>query len=80
MPKQIVVTALGNRIEYATTNGKGLITGKREDITDETIGAVFQHLMEEYKRNNKEGKSFGYGYEGLGEIHYHPPKQEDVKD
>jgi hypothetical protein len=74
MPKQIVVTALGNKIEYATTNGKGLITGKREDVTDEAIKAVFQHLKEEHKRNNKDEESFGYGFEGLGEIHYHPPK------
>lgn len=73
MPKQIVVTALGNRIEYATTNGNGLITGKREDITDDAIKAVFQHLMAEHKRNNKGDESFGYGFEGLGEIHYHPP-------
>lgn len=76
MPRQIVVTALGNRIEYATTNGKGLITGKREDITDDVIKAVFQHLMGEHKRNNRGAKSFGYEFEGLGEIHYHPPKKD----
>lgn len=74
MPKQIVVTALENRIEYATTNRKGLITGKREDITDECIKAVFQHLMQEHRRNNKGDKSFGYEFEGLGEIHFHPPE------
>lgn len=76
MPKQIVVTALGNEIEYATTNGKGLITGKRENITDEVIKAVFQHLMTEHERNNKGEESFGYGFKGLGEIHYHPPKKD----
>lgn len=75
MPKEVVVTGLGNRIEYATTNGKGLITGQREDITDACIKAVFQHLMTEHKRNNKGSKSFGYGFEGLGEIHYHPPEK-----
>lgn len=75
MPKEIVVTAMGNKIEYATTNGNGLITGKREDITDSCIRAVFQHLMEEHKRNNRGDKSFGYEFEGLGEIHYHPPKK-----
>lgn len=76
MPKQIVVTALGNRIEYATTNGKGLITGKREDITDECIAAVFQHMKREHEIHNKGDESFGYGFEGLGEIHFHPPKKE----
>ena len=80
MPKQIVVSALGNRIEYATTNGKGLITGKRVDVTDECIAAVFQHLKNEHDRNNKGDKSFGYGYEGLGEIHYHPPVKEEVTE
>jgi DNA helicase IV len=81
MSKQIVVTALGNRIEYATTNGKGLITGKREDITDEAIKAVFQHLMGEHKAHDRGQKSFGYVFEGLGEIHYHSPKKiERVKE
>lgn len=74
MPKEIVVTGLGNRIEYATTNGKGLITGKREDITDDYIRAVFEHMMREYKRGDKDKKTFGYAYGDLGEIHYHPPK------
>lgn len=75
MAKEIVVTALGNRIEYATTNGKGLITGKREDVTDACIKAVFRHLMDEHKRHKKGDESFGYGFEGLGEIHYHPPQE-----
>lgn len=77
MPKQIVVTGLSNRIEYATTNGKGLITGKREDITDDAIKAVFQHLKEEHRRNKKGSESFGYGFKGLGEIHFHPPKESE---
>lgn len=79
MPKKIVVTAIGNRIEYATTNGKDLITGKHEDITDDAIKAVFQHLMDEHRRNNREEKSFGYGFEGLSEIHYHPPKNKTLE-
>jgi hypothetical protein len=74
VPKQIVVTAMGNRIQYATTNGKGVITGKREDITDECIKAVFQHLQAEHNRKDRGEKSFGYGFDGLGEIHFHPPK------
>lgn len=78
MPKQIVVTAMGNRIEYATTNGKGVISGKREDITDECIRAVFQHLQTEHKRRDRGSQSFGYGFEGLGEIHFHPPKEGKV--
>lgn len=73
MPKGLVVTGLGNRIEWATHNDKGLITGKRQDVTDEAIRVVFQHLQAEHKRNNRGSKSFGYGFEGLGEIHFHPP-------
>lgn len=75
MPKQVVVTGLGNRIEYATTNGKGLITGKREDITDDCIKAVFEHMMREHERNGRGEKSFGYIFEGFGELHYFPPKK-----
>jgi hypothetical protein len=73
MPKQIVVTALGNRIEYATTNGKGLITGKREDITDEAISAVFTYLEKEFQRKNKEGKAFGTNFGELGKLMYLAP-------
>lgn len=74
MMKQIVVTGLGNRIEYATTNGKGLITGKREDITNDCIKAVFEHMMREHERNGRGEKSFGYICEGFGELHYFPLK------
>lgn len=73
--KGLVVTGIGNRIEQATHNGSGLITGNREDVTDEAIKAVFQHLKEEHKRHQRGGKSFGYVFEGLGEIHFHPPKE-----
>lgn len=76
MPKGLVVTGIGNRIEWVTHNGKGLITGNREDVTDQAIKVVFQHLQEEHKRNKKGAtQSFGYGFEGLGEIHFHPPKE-----
>lgn len=74
MAKGLVVTWTGNRIEWATHNGKGLITGNRVDVTDEAVKAVFQHLKEEHKRNNRGEKSFGYSFDGLGEIHFHPPK------
>lgn len=79
MPKQIVVTGFNNRIEYATTNGRGLITGKREDITKEAIKAVFHHMMEEHRRRNKGDESFGYVFEGFGEIHYFPPRNKNNK-
>jgi len=76
--KGLVVTAIGNRIEWATHNGQGVITGKREDVTDQAIKAVFQHLQAEHKRNNRGKGSFGYVFEGLGEIHFHPPKSDDT--
>lgn len=67
MPKEVVVTGLGNKIEYATTNGRGLITGKREDITEQAIAAVFEHLKRELARKDPEGlaKGFGKSYEGV---------------
>lgn len=70
MPKEIIVTGLGNRIEYATTNGKGLITGKREDITDVCINAVFEHLMREFGRKNPTGKGFGTSFGDEGKLMY----------
>ena len=75
MPKGLVVTGIGNRIEWATHNGKGVISGKREDVTESAIKVVFQHLMEEHKRSGKsENQSHGYEFVGIGEIHFHPPK------
>lgn len=75
MPKQIVVTAISNTIEYATTNGKGLITGKREDITDDAIRAVFQHLMNEFNKrkvDEPDREDFGYTFGNHGTIYYVP--------
>lgn len=68
MPKEIVVTALANRIEYATTNGKGLITGKREDITEQAISAVFAYFKNEFERKNPDGKGYGRGFEEHGKL------------
>lgn len=78
MSKNVVlrVSGLGNRI-YAGTISKrnpNIMNDSRTDVTDEAIKAVFQHLQMEHKRNDKGTKSFGYGFDGLGEIHYHPPK------
>lgn len=73
MPKEIVVTALSNKIEYATTNGKGLITGKREDITEVAINAVFSHLKTEFGRTNKDGKAFGRNFNEHGRLLYLAP-------
>lgn len=72
MPKEIVLTGLGNRIEYATTNGKGLITGKREDVTDVCIQAVFEHMKREYVRNKSAKEYSGFRFEGLGELRFYP--------
>lgn len=73
MPKEIVVTGIGNTIEYATTNGAGLITGKREDITEQAISAVFAHLKTEFERCNKEGKAFGRNFGEHGRLLYLAP-------
>lgn len=73
MPKQIVVTAIGNTIEYATTDGKGLITGKREDITQDAINAVFAHLKTKFERENTEGKGIGTSFGEHGRLMYLAP-------
>lgn len=45
MPKELIVTALGNTIEYATTNGKGRITGKRVNVTDKVLRATNEWFL-----------------------------------
>lgn len=77
MPKEIVVTALGNKIEYATTNGKGLITGKREDITDSCINAVYAHLQTEFNRAKDLNLKYGYKFGDGGYLFYFPPTNEE---
>jgi hypothetical protein len=78
MPKEIVVTGLGNKIEYATTNGKGLITGKREDITDQCINAVYAHLKTEFDRSKKSKEKFGYKFSDGGKLMYIHPTEEGL--
>lgn len=75
MPKEIVVTGLSNKIEYATTNGKGLITGKREDVTDSCINAVYHHCRTEFNRRESANETFGYEFADGGKLMYHPPKK-----
>ncbi|WP_019243668.1 MULTISPECIES: DUF7446 family protein [Bacillus] len=69
------VSGLGNKIYAGTINKKNpsIMNDSRKDVTDEAIKAVFQHLKEEHRRNKRGSKSFGYGFEGMGEIHFHPP-------
>ena len=44
--KKLVTTPLSNTIWWATVNEeKGMITGNKEDVTDNAVDAVFQHLM-----------------------------------
>ena len=78
MVKELVVTALGNRIEYATTNGNGLITGKREDITEQAVNAVFAYFKSEFERKNVEGKGFGTSFGEHGRLMYLKPNTEVI--
>lgn len=78
MPKEVVVTGLGNEIEYATTNGKGLITGKREEITEQAISAVFMHLKTEFDRKHSDAKGFGRNFGEHGRLMYLSPNTEVV--
>lgn len=44
--KKLVTTPLTNTIWWATVNEeKGTITGNKENVTDNAIDAVLQHLM-----------------------------------
>jgi hypothetical protein len=44
--KKLVVTPLTNTIWWATVDDKkGMITGNKEDVTDNAIDAVFEHLI-----------------------------------
>jgi hypothetical protein len=73
------VSGIANRIYAGTISKKDprIMNDSKVDVTDEAIKVVFQHLMEEHRRNEKGNESFGYGFEGLGEIHYHPPLKEN---
>ena len=47
--KKLLASPLSNKIYLATArntgNGNALVTGKKEDYTDEAINAVFTHMM-----------------------------------
>lgn len=44
--KKLVTTPLTNTIWWATVNEEnGIITGNKEDVTDNAIDAVFQYLV-----------------------------------
>lgn len=79
MPKEVVVTGIGNRIEYATTNGKGLITGKREDITDPAVAAVYEHMKVAHSRLEEPSENYGYVFEDGGKLLYIPKKEEETE-
>ena len=74
MPTGLVNTALSNQIEWATHNGKGLITGKRREVTSEAIKAVFSHMSIAYENYDKaeEKGYFAYKIEGVGELRFIP--------
>lgn len=76
------VSGIGNRIYAGTINKKDtrIMNDSRVDVTDAAIKAVFQHLMGEHQSNDRGTKSFGYGFEGLGEIHFHPPENKTLKE
>lgn len=77
MAKEIVLTGLGNKIEYATTNGKGLITGKREDITEQCIDAVYAQFKTAFNRDEKATKQYGFKYADGGQLLYIPPTKDE---
>lgn len=81
MPKGIVVTMIGNRIEWADYQDEGgllTINGKREDVTDSVIKAMFQHMQGQFNANDKaqEKGYFAYGIKGVGELRFTPHEKE----
>lgn len=59
--KKLVTTPLSNTIWWATVNEeKGMITGNKEDVTDNAVEAVLQHLMnmESYTEKGFAGYSY----------------------
>ena len=74
MPTGLVNNAISNNIEWATHNGKGLITGKRKDVTQEAIKVMFSHMLKEFERNESclEKGYFGYKIKGIGVIKFFP--------
>jgi len=74
MPKGLVVTGLTNKIEWATHNNRGLITGGREDVTENAIKAVMEHMNIAYERDAKAQEKGKYTYmiEGFGTLTFVP--------
>ena len=81
MATGLVNNALSNKIEWATHNGKGLITGKRKDVTDEAIKIMFSHMLNAYRRHDEsiEEGHFAYMIDGIGELRF-TPSEEQIED
>jgi len=68
--KKLVVSPITNTIYWATVNEeKQMITGKKEDVTDNAVGAAFEWFMGNMKEF-KDGKmvenaDYSISYEGL---------------
>ncbi|HBF66471.1 MAG TPA: hypothetical protein DDW34_12960 [Clostridium sp.] len=68
--KKLVVSPITNTIYWATVNEeKQMITGKKEDVTDNAVGAAFEWFMGNMKEF-KDGKmvenaEHSISYEGL---------------
>ena len=68
--KKLVVSPITNTIFWATVNEeKHMITGKKEDVTNNAVGAVFEWFMGNMKEF-KDGKmvenaEYSISYKGL---------------
>lgn len=80
MATGLVNNAITNKIEWATHNGKGFITGKRKDVTDEAIKIMFSHMMNAYERHDRavEMGYFSYSIEGIGELRFIPSDEKVI--
>lgn len=85
MPKGLVLTALTNRIEYATfqkdKSGLVIISGNREDVTNDAIKCVMHHLSNLYA-TSEDSKERGYiraRLDGLGEMRFYPENKGDYE-
>lgn len=63
MPKGFGVSPITNRIYYGTQNPKrNMWTGKKEDVTDGAIGAVFEWFI----GNMEENEEYSITYPSTG--------------
>lgn len=72
MPKKIVNAFVSNKIYLANVRKDGTMSDSgREEITDDVIISMFQHMKSMSERNDKTK----YSIEGVGSIEFFPEEK-----